>query len=76
MGAPTGGRCVQTGCSERAAASGERHGGPPYFWFAEVASPASGTWQAMLVRNEASGDCRTVTREIVVQIVGERRLSR
>jgi hypothetical protein len=50
-----------------AAASGERHGGPPYFWFAEIASPAPGTWQAMLVRNEASTDCRTVTREIVVQ---------
>jgi len=25
-----------------AAASGDRHGGPPYFWFAEVASPAAG----------------------------------
>ena len=50
-----------------AAASGERHGGPPYFWFAEVASPAAGTWQAMLVRNGASTDCKTVTREIVVQ---------
>ena len=50
-----------------AAASGERHGGPPYFWFAEVASPAAGTWQAMLVRNDASTDCKTVTREIVVQ---------
>ena len=50
-----------------AAASGERHGGPPYFWFAEVASPAPGKWQAMLVRNEASAGCRTVTREIVVQ---------
>jgi hypothetical protein len=50
-----------------AAASGDRHGGPPYFWFAEVASPAAGTWQAMLVRNDASADCKTVTREIVVQ---------
>ena len=26
-----------------AAKSRERHGGPPYFWFAEVASPAAGT---------------------------------
>ncbi|MGH6826221.1 hypothetical protein [Methyloceanibacter sp.] len=50
-----------------AAASGDRHGGPPYFWFAEVASPAAGTWRAMLVRNGASADCKTVTREIVVQ---------
>jgi hypothetical protein len=31
-----------------AAKSGERHGGPPYFWFAEVASPAAGTWRAKL----------------------------
>ena len=29
-----------------AAKSRERHGGPPYFWFAEVASPAAGTWHA------------------------------
>jgi hypothetical protein len=50
-----------------AAASGDRHGGPPYFWFAEVESPAAGTWQAMLVRNDAAADCKTVTREIVVQ---------
>ena len=50
-----------------AAASGDRHGGPPYFWFAEVASPAAGTWQAMLVRGDAAPECRTVTRNIVVQ---------
>ena len=50
-----------------AAASGDRHGGPPYFWFAEVASPAAGTWQAMLVRGGAAPECRTVTRNIVVQ---------
>ena len=31
-----------------AAKSRERHGGPPYFWFAEVASPAAGTWHATL----------------------------
>jgi hypothetical protein len=33
-----------------AAKSRARHGGPPYFWFAEVASPAAGTWHATLVR--------------------------
>ena len=27
-----------------AAKSRERHGGPPYFWLVEVASPAAGTW--------------------------------
>ena len=30
-----------------AAKSRERQGGPPYFWFAEVASPAAGTWHAV-----------------------------
>src|SRR6516162_9981600 len=34
--------------------SRERHGGPPYFWLAEVASPAAGKWRAALVR-EAPG---------------------
>ena len=29
-----------------AARSRHRHGGPPYFWFAEVASPAAGTWRS------------------------------
>lgn len=50
-----------------AAKSRLRHGGPPYFWFAEVASPAAGTWRAKLVRDQASGECGTVTREIAVR---------
>ena len=29
-----------------AAKSDQRLGGPPYFWFAEIASPAVGNWQA------------------------------
>jgi hypothetical protein len=47
--------------------SRERHGGPPYFWFAEVASPAAGTWHAALTRAGASGDCATITRDIAVR---------
>jgi hypothetical protein len=47
--------------------SSERQGGPPYFWFAEVASPAAGTWQAKLTREGASPECREVIRDIVVQ---------
>lgn len=47
--------------------SRERLGGPPYFWLAEVATPAAGTWQAKLVRDRASAECTTFTREIVVQ---------
>jgi len=50
-----------------AAKSRERQGGPPYFWLAEVAAPAAGTWQARLVRDRAQPECATVTREIVVQ---------
>jgi hypothetical protein len=46
-----------------AAKSRDRHGGPPYFWFAEVTSPAAGTWHATL----AASGCGTITRDIVVR---------
>jgi hypothetical protein len=49
-----------------AAKSHERYGGPPYFWIAEVAAPAAGTWHATLARDGAPGACGTITREIVV----------
>jgi len=49
-----------------AAKSDQRYGGPPYFWIAEVATPAAGTWHASLVRDGAPAACRTVTHEIVV----------
>ena len=42
-----------------AAKSRERHGGPPYFWFAEVASPAAGTWHAKLTRDCAGDAARS-----------------
>jgi hypothetical protein len=41
-------------------------GGPPYFWYAEVASPTPGTWHATLTRPGASAGCNTVTRDIAV----------
>ena len=50
-----------------AAKSRERHGGPPYFWFAEVASPAAGKWYAKLARDHARPECSTIAREIAVQ---------
>ena len=50
-----------------AAKSRERHGGPPYFWFAEVASPAAGTWRATLARDGAPAECGTITRDIAVR---------
>jgi hypothetical protein len=43
--------------------SPERHGGSPYSWFAEVATPAAGTWHATLKR---AADCSPITRDIVV----------
>jgi hypothetical protein len=49
-----------------AAKSSDRHEGPPYSWFAEVATPAAGTWHATLARDGASADCSPVSREIVV----------
>ncbi len=49
-----------------AAKSTDRHEGPPYSWFAEVASPAAGTWHAKLEREPASADCSPVTRDIPV----------
>jgi hypothetical protein len=50
-----------------AAKSRERQGGPPYFWFAEVASPAVGKWLAQLARDGAPAECSTITREIAVR---------
>src|SRR3990172_4022240 len=50
-----------------AATSRDRHGGPPDFWFAEVAAPEAGTWQAKLTREGAAGECGSITREIDVQ---------
>jgi hypothetical protein len=49
-----------------AAKSRERQGGPPYFWFAEVASPVAGKWQVRLARERAPAECSTITREIAV----------
>jgi hypothetical protein len=50
-----------------AAKSRNRHGGPPYFWYAEIASPAAGMWHATLARKDAPAWCGTITREIAVR---------
>jgi hypothetical protein len=50
-----------------AAKSNQRLGGPPYFWFAEIAAPAAGTWQAKLTRADAAPECKGVIRDIAVQ---------
>ena len=46
-----------------AAKSRDRQGGPPYFWYAEVAAPAAGTWHATLV----TAGCGTIARDIAVR---------
>jgi hypothetical protein len=50
-----------------AAKSRDHHDGPPYFWFAEVASPAVGTWHATLALSRGPGGCGTITHDIVVR---------
>jgi hypothetical protein len=50
-----------------AAKSAERRGGPPYFWYAEVATPAAGKWQAKLVREGVAGECSTLVHDVSVQ---------
>jgi hypothetical protein len=47
-----------------AAKSTDRHDGPPYSWFAEVAAPTAGTWHATLERGSAG--CSPVSRDIAV----------
>jgi hypothetical protein len=49
-----------------AAKSRERNDGPPYFWFAEVASPAAGTWHAKLAHDAAPAGCSPITQDIPV----------
>lgn len=49
-----------------AAKSSERRGSAPYFWFAEVAQPAAGTWHATLTLDHPTADCSTITRDISV----------
>ena len=44
----------------------ERRGGPPYFWFAEIAKPAPGTWRATLEADGGAASCQKITREIIV----------
>ncbi len=50
-----------------AAKSHDHHDGPPYFLFAEVASPAGGTWHASLALGRAPAGCGTISHDIVVR---------
>jgi len=46
--------------------SPDRHGGAPYFWFAEVAEPAAGTWHVTLALDHAVAECTSITRDVTV----------
>ncbi len=48
------------------AKSRDREGGPPYYWYAEVAAPVVGTWRVTLSLDEAPAGCGTITRNIAV----------
>jgi len=50
-----------------AAESHDRNGGPPYSWYAEVESPAAGTWQVKLTRDGAPAECGTLSHDIALQ---------
>jgi hypothetical protein len=49
-----------------ATTSQDVHGGPPYFWYAEIAAPAAGKWTARLTRGGASAECQAVSRDFTV----------
>jgi hypothetical protein len=49
-----------------AATSAHRHGGPPYYWYAEVAAPAAGTWHIRLALDRAPSGCSTISRNVTV----------
>ena len=50
-----------------AAKSRNRHGGPPYFWYVEVKSPAAGIWRVALTRDRAAAGCSEIARDIIVR---------
>jgi hypothetical protein len=50
-----------------AAKSTQRGGGPPYFWYAEVATPVAGAWRATLTSSQAPAGCNTITHDIAVR---------
>jgi hypothetical protein len=47
-----------------AVSSHDRFDGPPYSWYAEVASPAPGVWHAKLT---SAAGCAAITRDITVR---------
>lgn len=46
--------------------TGERRGGPPYYWLAQVDAPTVGPWVATLARDEACGGGVLAKRDVTV----------
>lgn len=44
----------------------EAHGGPPYFWVAQVDEPADGRWQSQLLRSPECGGSVLATKDLTV----------
>jgi hypothetical protein len=44
----------------------ERHGGPPYYWLAQVDAPTAGAWHASLLRDDACGGAILSKKDVVV----------
>jgi hypothetical protein len=61
--ADTAGALLVRDASGKTIATGERRGGPPYFWLAEVAAPEAGALRASVEDKDASVSCK----EIAVQ---------
>ncbi len=59
-------RLVITGSNAAPTVAPERHGGLPYYWIAEVASPAAGSWHATFASDEACGGQVLATRTVTV----------
>ncbi len=51
---------------ERSAKSDVRHGGPPYFWIAEIASPAPGAYTATFVQRACEEGRGATTTKLAV----------
>jgi len=63
---PVDARLTVTGAGGASASSGERHGGPPYYWLADVQGPAAGSWHVAFTRDAACGSELLGKRDVTV----------
>ncbi|MBV9947404.1 MAG: hypothetical protein JOZ69_11185, partial [Myxococcales bacterium] len=63
---PVDARLTVAGIGPDPLVTGERHGGPPYYWFAQIDAPAAGAWHATVTRSEACGGAAIGKKDIAV----------